>query len=145
MTGDFAAQVDAWTAKARRRAEAVFRESAQRVVEEMKRPVGAGGKLPVDTGYLRASIQASTATMPLIRRGAHPEPGHSYMDNASEITMVIANMKLGEIIYIGVTAEYGAHVEYGARGRPPAGFVRGAAQGWQGLVNEVTAAARARG
>lgn len=127
--------------------EAVFRESAQRVIAEAQRPKGEGGRMPVDTGFLRASGQVSLSGPPLIRQGFVPpndaKPG-SYAYNASPIALQIAGAKLGGTIWFGYTAAYAAAREYGARGQAPDAFVRGAAQQWQQIVKDVIREAKAR-
>lgn len=144
MPQSFSAQVSKWVLESEQRLDAVFKQSAQDVADEMTRPVGAGGRMPVDTGFLRASLQASTTEMPLIDRDARPSAGQTYQDSASQITLVIANAKLGDPIFLGFSASYSQAVEFGARGRPPAGFVRGAADQWQSIVNRNAAEARRR-
>ena len=63
----FSAQVSAWVRMSERRIETVFKEAAQDVISEMQE-VGpsvanpdshGGGNMPVDTGALRASLQAA--------------------------------------------------------------------------------------
>jgi hypothetical protein len=136
LADTFAAQVADWVKTSQRALDAVARESAKRLIEDIKTPVGAGGRMPVDTGFLRASGQASTSAMPMIRRGG-PAGGASFMDNASEIALVIAGWNPGDPLFFGFIAEYAAHVEYGANGRLPAGFVRGGVQKWQAIVDGV--------
>lgn len=138
---NFAAQVDAFIAKSKKRATAVFRESTERVIEEMQRPVGAGGNMPVDTGFLRASLQASTTAMPALTRD---NPGAAAPYDGAEVSLVIAGADLGETIYAGYTAKYAGHVNYGARGRQPRQFVGRAAQKWPAIVDQVAAEVRAK-
>ena len=66
------AQVDAWTKKSTARVTAVVQESTQRLIEQantvgpsVANPTGgAGGKMPIDTGFLRASMAVSFDGMP---------------------------------------------------------------------------------
>lgn len=143
----FAATVDAWTRKSDRRMSAVFKEGAQRVIAEAQRSVGEGGRMRVDTGFLRASGQVSLDGMPQIRGDARPAsdaaPG-SYGDGSSEIALSIAGASIGDTIYFGYTASYAAAREYGARGQPPDAFVRTAASKWQGIVRDVIQEAKRR-
>lgn len=134
MAGSFSATIDAWVAESQRRLEAVVKTAAQDVAEEITRPVGAGGRMKIDTGYLRASLLASTAAMPMIDRDSRPAEGGVYGD--PNVSLVIAGAQMGEPIYLGFTASYAAHREYGARGQSPDGFVRGAADQWQRIVRE---------
>lgn len=136
----FAAQVDAWVAKTKERTEAVFKESAQRVLAEAQKPVGAGGNMPVDTGFLRASLQA-TINAPVAAVTFRTE-GQQY--DAASVALVIAGAQLGDTIYGVYTANYARYVEYGSRGRAGRGFVRLAAQQWPQIVSQVVAEAKSR-
>lgn len=143
----FSAQVNAWARKSERRMDAVFKESAQRVIAEAQKVRGEGGRMRVDTGFLRASGQVSLSGPPLIRQGFVPPadagPG-SFAYSASPIALEIAGARLGGTIWFGYTAAYAAAREYGARGQAPDAFVRGAAQQWQDIVKQTTARIKAR-
>ncbi len=104
---------------------------------------GEGGNMPVDTGYLRASLLASTSQMPTIREDARPADGQTYREDG-QVALVIAGADLGETIYVGYTAAYARAVEYGHNGAPARAFVRLAAQNWQEIVTRVAAQAKAR-
>ena len=139
MSGNFAAQVEDWVRNSEVLLEAVFHESAQRVAEAMTTPRGAGGNLPVDTGYLRASIQASnTAPLP-INPGSKGNAGEKYAFNSGPINLIINNTKLGGTVFVTCTANYAAHVEFGTSKQPAALFVSQAAQRWPQIVNQVQA------
>ncbi|MEM7675134.1 MAG: HK97 gp10 family phage protein [Myxococcota bacterium] len=140
----FEAQVDAWVRKSERRMEAIRKEAAQRVIQEALRPVGEGGRMRVDTGFLRASGQISTASMPRIDLAATPSEEATYTVDEGAIAAVIAGADAEDTIYFGFTASYAAAREYGARGQAPDAFVRGAADQWQTIVRTVTAEAKAR-
>lgn len=142
---NFAAQVDAWVKKTERRMEAVFKESTQRVVSEMQTPSGEGGNMPIDTGFLRNSVQATTDKPIPINPNANPvKPvGHVrgdviYPYRSGDISLTILGSKIGQIIYVTYTAAYARHQENRR------GFVRLAAQRWQAIVSEVTREARSR-
>ena len=144
MTKTFEAQVSDWVAKSKKTVEAVVKESAQRVVAEAQKPVGSGGRMRVRFGFLRASGQASTSSMPSINANAEPSKGQSYVYSESAIALVIAGASLGQTIYFGYTANYAAAREYGARGQEPDAFVRTAAQKWPQIVKQVSKEAFAR-
>lgn len=131
----FTAQVSAFVARSKGRLDAVVRESVQRLVEDMQIPVGAGGNMPVDTGYLRSSLQI-TDTPPMVRAGA-PGAGQSYSYNEAAISLQIAGMPTGKVTYLSYGASYAAAVEFGARGRPGRAFARLAAQKWPSIVVSV--------
>src|SRR5690606_12512139 len=52
----FSGQVDDWVLATEKRLTAVLRESTRRVIEVMQTPVNEGGNMPIDTGFLRASL-----------------------------------------------------------------------------------------
>ncbi|GGF24350.1 hypothetical protein GCM10011321_14660 [Youhaiella tibetensis] len=128
----FSAQVSAWAAQSEQRITAVFRQSAQGVAREVKKPVAAGGNMRVKTGFLRASLMASTSQMPRINPEAKPATGaadNSYSEDQN-VTLVIAGADIGQTIYLGFTASYARPREY------EDGFVRLAAQRWPQIVEE---------
>lgn len=134
---DFAAQVEDWCKDSETLLSAVFRESAQRVTNAMTTARGLGGNLPVDTGYLRASIQASKTAPPPINPKSAGNAGQQYAFNSGPINMVISGAKLGETIFVTATASYASHVEFGTSKQPPALFVTQAAQQWPQIVAQV--------
>ncbi|MQV24196.1 HK97 gp10 family phage protein [Sinorhizobium meliloti] len=134
----FSAQIAAWAEKVPEAVEAVLKESTKEIVREMQTPRGAGGRMRVDTGFLRASLMASTAAMPSINPAAQPVEGGAYTYNDGQIEAVIAGAAVGDTLYFGYTAAYAGHREYGANGQPPDAFVRLAVQNW-GMTVERTA------
>jgi len=141
--GSFSAQVSAWVAKTKERQRAVFQEAAQRVVEVMQTPVGAGGNMPVDTGFLRASLTASLdgSLPPLTDR---PDDQARYSYDAGQVNLVIAEAQITDTIVAAYGARYSRYQEYGARGQPGRRFVALAAQQWAAIVNEVCREAQSR-
>lgn len=139
MAQNFAAKVDAWTKMVPERTEAVFKQSVQRVLSEAQ----YGGNMPIDTGFLRASLVVSIgADIPLQTikpEGAGP---FAYDDAGARLTIEGAN--LDNVITAAWTATYARHVEYGARGRAGRRFLALSAQQWPRIVSEVAAEARAR-
>ena len=133
---NFSASVDGWVSKSQKRIDAVRKESVQRVVNDMQTPVGRGGNMVVDTGFLRSSLMASTATMPRV--------GEDEQGSESQITLAIANWDAGQPLYLGYTANYAAHVHWGTRGRAARLWVTLAAQRWQQIVAEVARELRSR-
>lgn len=129
----FAASVGDWCRGVEGAVEAIFKASVQDVVSEMQKPRGAGGRMRVDTGFLRASLLGSTSAMPSIDPNARPADGGSY-PAGQQVELTIAGLTLGQPFYAGYTASYAAAREYGARGQAPDAFVRTAAQGWQQIV-----------
>lgn len=134
----FTADVDRWVLATEQRMEKVFKASAQEVISQAQTTRAEGGNLRVDTGFLRASGQASTETMPQIDFKARPSVGGSYAYSASPIALIIASADLGQTIYFGYTASYAGYREM------QDGFVRLAAQNWQQIVERVTEEAKRR-
>ncbi len=133
----FSASVDEWVAATRERMEAVFRLSAEYVIENVIELT------PVDTGFLRASLTVTTDGPLPIRADANPaRDGTTY--ETGPYSLVISGAELGQVVYASFVASYSAHVEYGARGRSGRGMVRLAAQRWPEHVDRATAAAKAR-
>ncbi|WP_309086394.1 HK97 gp10 family phage protein [Chelativorans sp.] len=125
MAQSFSAQVDDWVFRVEGAIEAVFREAVQELVSQMQALV------PVDTGFLRASLRASTAAMPVL---SLDNPGGTFTPDYGQIELVIMAADVGETIYLGYTAKYGAYVHYGAGGRPPRPWVDMVVQRWQAIV-----------
>ena len=125
------AQLDQWTKKTERRIDAVLKDATQTVISVAQTPKSKGGRLPVDTGNLRNSLQSSIAG------GASGEGKESYI-------MVAGNMKGGDVATFTWTAEYAAAVNNGNRGRPGAHFVEGAVDQWPAIVRASIAKAKAR-
>lgn len=144
----FSASVSKWVAQSERRIETVFKEAAQDVISEMQEvgpsvanPEGHGtGNLPVDTGFLRASMQAGLnqpANSMTFRPPPDAKEGSAAYD-PEPVALVINGAKLGDTIY----ATYGA--EYAGRMETRYGFVRLAAQNWQSIVSKRARKVKAR-
>ncbi|HEU5019684.1 MAG TPA: HK97 gp10 family phage protein [Pseudolabrys sp.] len=117
----------------------VFRQSAQEVVS------AAANRVPIDTGFARASVLASTSAMPSIdpnKKGAGTPANFAAAE--AEVSLVIAGAKIGQTIFVGWTAAYVGALEYGHSKQAPEGFVRLAAQRWPAIVAEVSARAEMR-
>lgn len=140
----FSATVDRWVRKSKARGEAIFKESAQRTIEmsqeqgpSLKNPGGGGGRLPVDSGFLRASGQASLSGMPTGPKRA-PTGKARYDYNSDDATLTISRARLGDTIHFGWTAAYARKME------AKYGFQRSAVQAWRRTVSEVVAEAKRR-
>lgn len=114
--------------------EAIRIASVQDTVEVMLRAVDNGGRMRVDTGFLRASLVATTAAMPLIDMNARPAEGQTYAMGSYEAAIISAGM--GDDIFLGFTASYAAAREV------KDGFVEGAFQDWMATVRRNEALAR---
>lgn len=126
----FKAQVSDWVKASEARLTAVFRASVQSLVHEVQKTKAEGGHMPVDTGFLRASLLASKTAMPSLKTDAKPEKDQSYPNDASSVELTIAGASPGRPFYLGFTANYALHQEY------VNGFVRLTAQRWQEIVDK---------
>lgn len=134
-TLSFAAAVAGWAEKVPEAVEAVRNESAKDVVRDMQTLRSEGGRMRYDTGFLWASLMASTSAMPRINPSARPTEGGSYSFDFGQVEAIISGASLNDTLYFGYTASYAAFREYGANGQPADGFVRLAAMNWQQIVN----------
>ena len=121
MAGQFEATIRAFAEDAERKATAVFKQSAQDVIADAQLPVAQGGRMPVDTGFLRNSLASGLN-------------GSTALSGSDSYVMAIAGAELGDVIEAGWTADYAKHVEYGTQGRSGRFFMRGAAQKWPSIV-----------
>ena len=123
--------LDQWTKKTERRIDAVLKDATQSVVAVAQQTKAKGGRMPVDTGNLRNSLQSSVA-------------GGAMGEGASSYILAAAGMKGGDLATFTWTAEYAAAVNNGNRGRPGAHFVEGAVDQWPAIVRASIAKAKAR-
>lgn len=137
MATKFGDQVKAFAEKAKQRQLAIFRESAQALMEEANTQEGEGGKMPVDTGFLRNSSAASVDGMP--------------SDTAGDSSLVFSDLELGQTVWAGWTAVYAMRMEHGFYGEDSLGrtyaqagkgFARAAAQNWTFIVERATQAVK---
>lgn len=104
---------------------------------------GGAGNIPVDTGFLRASLMVSlgTANFALM---PNPDPDKSYQYDEGRVSLVIAGASITDPITAVYTANYARVAEYGSRGRAPRRFVALAAQQWPQIVEQVSREAQSR-
>jgi hypothetical protein len=144
MSGaSFSATVDAWTKKSKRRMRVVFQQSVQDVIEIMQTPVGSGGNMPVDTGFLRASLRANIGAAPTGYITKTKYEAGAYQLDSAQYTLTITKANIGDTIYAVYLANYAWFQEYGSQGRDGRAFVRLAAIQWQMIVRENIRKARA--
>lgn len=141
--GAFAAQVSAFVAKTKERRDLVHKESAKRIVSIMQTPRGAGGNLRIDTGFLRASLLATTGTaLPSTRE--KPEGIEVFPYDAGPVNLTINGADIKDPITVVYTANYARYREYGSRGQAGDRWVALAAQRWGQVVTEVCIEAQSR-
>lgn len=133
MAKTFTADVNAWIQKSEKRMEAVFKTAVQSVANETNRPIPKGGRLPVDTSFLRNSFSGAIGRPP-----TGPSKQGEGQGNPDDVFLVIAKAKIGETIYLGWSAEYARYME--AR----YGFRDAAAQNWQKHVRSAVSEAQRR-
>lgn len=133
--GTFSATIGDWAKNIQGAEEVVFKEAVQDLVTELN------SLAPVDTGFLRASLRASTTAMPVL---SLDNPGGTHTLDAGSIELVILGADITDKIYLGYTAKYGAHVHYGANGRPGRPWVLMAAQRWPQIVQTVATRVKGR-
>lgn len=139
--GSFSAAVSQWVRDTKERQTAVYRESAQRVFALAQTPVGAGGNMPVDTGWLRGSLVVNLGTeVPAARE----KPEGVAAVPPADFAFTIAKADIETPVTGYWTASYARHVEFGARGRSGRRFVALAAQRWPQIVAEVCREAESR-
>lgn len=139
----FTAQVDDIVAATEKRMIALARESIQRTINDAQTPVAKGGRMRVDTGFLRASGQASYNGMPTGEtRGATTGDGDDKVSVKYPLiegaTVELANLTLGATFYFGWTAAYAKYRE------AYDGFLEAAVQKWPDTVKKVTEEIKAR-
>lgn len=126
MVTHFSADVDAFVKSTKARTEAVFKQSAQEVIEDAQLPVAKGGRMHVDTGFLRNSHFSGLN-------------GGGYSTGPDSYVLTLASLKLGDVLEGGWSADYAVHREFGARGQAPDFFLRGAALKWSNIVRKNSA------
>jgi len=142
----FSAAVGDWVHKVKEAEEAVFRRSVQRLSRELteqlesmiyEKPESPAYKR---TRFLLSSLVASKSGMP---RLSLDNPGTLVTPDFGPVELVINDAEIGETIYLGYTASYGAYVHYGTEGMPPRPWVTLVAQRWREIVAEEAKAVKA--
>lgn len=140
-TQTFTAPVSEWVAATKKRMIAVRNMSIEKTINAAQLPVGKGGRMRVDTGFLRASGQLSMNGMPSGPVRGDVDATKSQYDDGSKVTpvaLILARASLGTDLYWGWTANY-------ARARESKdGFLRLSVQRWDEFVEQSTKEARAR-
>lgn len=133
--GKFTASIDAFVAKNTKVLRAIQNESVERLIRIAQLSDDKGGKMRVDTGFLRHSGQLSLNGMPT---GPARKPSDAiandprYEWTASPIAVMLATAPLGSELHFGWTADYARYREY------KDGFLRTAVQQWPTIVDQVT-------
>lgn len=126
MAESFAETVARWVSEAESRQLSVVREAAQDMAVEANTPREKGGRLPVDTSFLRSTLRAKRNNKP---RGKGENTGRAPREwDAGVIALTLQRLQLGDRLVMGWTANYAEYME--ARYM----FMRSAAQQWPQFV-----------
>lgn len=133
----FAADIAEWVRDSEAKMKDVLFNAIQDTVEEAQTPTGKGGRMRVDTGFLRASGRASLTGMPS-GRGEKTDAERALegkytgaLDDfdGTAVSAIINTMELGDSFYFGWVARYAETRELYD------GFLITATQNWQLNVN----------
>jgi len=136
---DFEAQVEAIILKTEKRMRAVVQIATEKTIVKANTPTAKGGRMRVETGFLRASGRISFTGMP---SGPSRNPDTTktvqYSFDGQAVTAGLAGFDLGATIYFGWAANY-------ARVREVYdGFLETALMDWQGTVDSAVRIVKAR-
>jgi hypothetical protein len=137
---DFATQIDQIVVNTEQRLLNVMTSAIDALVKEAQTPIDDGGKMRVDTGFLRnsgiASLNAPPVGQTVGRRrlpGETSKPLPDYVWDAAPIEVVLNRMKIGDTFYFGWTARYARYREVFD------GFLESAIMNWQNHVDKEVA------
>lgn len=124
------ADIEEFVRKSEDRLLAVMRLSIQDVVENAQQATEKGGRMRVDTGFLRASGRASLGGWPSgpSERPVPKPPKNSFSYNGEAVNATLGKMKLGDTFYFGWTANYARYRELYD------GFLEASMQNWARYV-----------
>lgn len=122
------ATVTAFVAETTKRMQALALQATTELIEEVQTPKAKGGRMPVDTGFLRASGQLSLSGLP-----SGPTIGEKDKKYATKDLGIVelAGFTLGQTIFFGWTANYAKYRE------AYDGFLISGIQNWQTIVDRV--------
>lgn len=126
----FTAVVEDFVAKSPERMLAVVRGSLRDVIDMAQVPVAKGGRMRVDTGFLRASGRASLTGLPS-GNGQRPPNAlkNQFQFDGEAVNATLLKMQLGDTFYWGWIANYAQVRELYD------GFLGMAIQRWQEIVS----------
>ena len=105
---------------------------------------GGTGNLPVDSGFLRASLVVGIGTLNLPTTHP-PENATGPFDwDEGQVNLVLSGAKMSDAIEARYTAVYARKAEYGGGSRRARRFVALAAQQWGSIVEQACAEAKSR-
>ncbi len=127
-----ASDMRTWNEKAKARVRDVVRASIQDVVADAQQTKASGGRMPVDTGFLRNSLMCDVN-------------GTTALEGPLSYVAVISGLEMGDIFTAKWTAPYALRQERGFVGvdslgrtynQPGNYYVQGAVQQWPIFVEE---------
>ncbi len=121
MAGSFSADLQRFSKRVQARALDVARESIQDVIDDAQTPKAKGGRMPVDTGFLRNSLASGL-------NGSFGTP------DENSYTLTIGQLDLGDVARFAWTAEYAIFQELGTSAFAGNHFVGVAAAKWPQFV-----------
>lgn len=126
---EFKVALDKIIVDTREKFMAVIKESIQDLVREASEPVASGGKMPVDTGFLRSSGVGAINQMPEgeirgERNGTYPS------DPSGAVSVILPNLKDGDTFIFGWSAIYAQAMN------EKYGFLDSACQKWSDYVRK---------
>ena len=130
--GKFSDQVDEFARTYKKRLRAAGRAAVQDTIKMAQKTRGDGGRMPVVTGFLRASIQGALVRMPdgpttNVGNATHPL-GSQVAGEPVVVTLVKWDPNLSVPLFIGWTAVYARHRE------AQDGFLQGAVEKWDQTI-----------
>lgn len=138
LTDKFETQIDKFVVDTQEKMLAVMRTSIDAVVKETQLPRKQGGRMRVDTGFLRWSGVSALNQIPRGpirgRKRGKLDPKEGMLaeyagDGGKAVVTNLSRMKIGDVFYFGWTAHYARYRE------AYDGFLAAALQNWQTHVN----------
>lgn len=125
-------KVEAFFANEQDKMLAVLKQSIKDMIEDANSTVAEGGRMRVDTGFLRASGVGAINEIPKGesegRERGEGETGVIYPYKSESLNVILPKLKVGDTFYYGWTAHYAKAREYFD------GFLEGAIQKWNQIV-----------
>lgn len=136
MPSEFETTIDEFVVNTKERLLAVTRQSIEDLVEEVQTPDSKGGRMRVDTGFLRhtgLSSLNSAPSGPNVR-----DKDRTYLYSGEPVNITLSRMEIGDTFYFGWTANYARHREVFD------GFLEKGLQNWQKHVDNAVSKLKQR-
>ena len=130
----FSKQVSDYVKVYEKRLRAVARTAVQETIAEAQTPVAKGGRMRVDTNFLRSSLVSAVGQMPYGETKGGEGP-YQYTGESLSAALLRWDPNKGETFYSGWSANYARPREY------KDGFLRGATQNWSIHVDKAAKSA----